>query len=127
MSSAVNGNNKVYTYTQDGDEYHIICTEFKTVLEHVGVDPKLGHTGGTAENLGNCTRCGTDYISYGTLSKNGFLGNTSIDKTKIESVTFVVLRTTKRLHEIQTLDAAAKVRNIRDAAKADDDDRHQPR
>ena len=42
-----------------------------------------------------------------------------------EGCIFTVLRTTKRLHEIQTLDSAAKVRNIRDAAKADDDDRHR--
>ena len=44
-----------------------------------------------------------------------------------EGCIFAVLRTTKRLHEIQTLNAAAKVRNIRDAAKADDDGRSRPR
>ena len=44
-----------------------------------------------------------------------------------EGCIFTVLRATKRLHEIQTLDAAAKVRNIRDAAKADDDGRRRPR
>ena len=40
-----------------------------------------------------------------------------------EGCIFAVLRTTKRLHEILTLDAAAKERNNRDAAK--DDDRHR--
>lgn len=44
-----------------------------------------------------------------------------------EGCIFTVLRATKRLHEIQTLDAAAKVRNIRDAAKTDDRHRRDNR
>ena len=75
------------TCTNSGCEWDDICDRCGQVATHGPSTSPLYHTGGTFENNGKCTRCGSTYISYSYLSTN-FASSIGINKDKIESITF---------------------------------------
>ena len=75
------------TCTSSGCEWDDICDRCGEVVTHGPSTSPLYHTGGTFENNGKCTRCGSTYISYSYLSNN-FASSIGINKDKIESINF---------------------------------------